>query len=34
MWVRDFKPLTEAALEVPTGDLARKWGTLYGAIRS
>jgi aryl-alcohol dehydrogenase-like predicted oxidoreductase len=33
--VRDFKPLSAeelAALEGPTRDLARQWGTLYGAV--
>jgi aryl-alcohol dehydrogenase-like predicted oxidoreductase len=33
--VRDFKPLTPdelAALEQPTRELARKWGTVHGAV--
>ena len=34
-WLRGFTPLSEhelAALEAPTRELARQWGTLYGAV--
>jgi aryl-alcohol dehydrogenase-like predicted oxidoreductase len=32
-WLKAYKPLTEderAALDGPTRELARKWGTVYG----
>lgn len=34
-WVKAFQPLTAAelaALDVPTRDLAKKWGPIYGAV--